>query len=436
MSGRRFAIVGGGYSGALLAGHLLARGAAGVTLIERSGPAGRGVAYGTREDAHLLNVPAARMSAFADRPDDFADWYARHGGAPDGFAPRRLYGAYLEEIVSGLGPRLTVIAGEAVDVVARDGGETVVLADGRRIAADAAVLAVGNFPPAPLAALSEAALPGLYVADPWAGDFAAGLGPGEDVLLIGTGLTAIDAALTLEARGFAGRILALSRRGLKPRAHAPFAASPPPPDDLPAGLSLLLRTVRRDAARIGWRGAVDRLRPVTQVLWAAAPRDVRRRFLRHLRPWWDVHRHRIAPAVATRIAAMEAEGRLRFAAGRILSVIPGHGKARIAWRARGETERREWLAARIVNCTGPEGDIARADDRLMAGLVAAGRIRPDPLGIGIAVDDDLRALGRDGIPADTLLIAGPMTRGALWEIVAVPDLRVQIAALADRLCRA
>jgi uncharacterized NAD(P)/FAD-binding protein YdhS len=426
LSAARVAVVGGGFSGALQALQLAASGVP-ATLIERDGAPGRGVAYGTRLPEHLLNVPAARMSAFPDRPDHFADWFAQHGGAPHDFAPRRLYGAYVEELLAEAGDAAEIVHGEAVDV---EPGERVRLADGRTIDADAVVLAVGNLPPARLRGLSEAELLGIYVADPWAGDFAEGLEDTDGVLLIGTGLTAVDAALTLDAKGFRGRILALSRRGLAPRAHAGMAPVPPLERDLPRSCARLARDVRAEAERIGWRAAVDQLRPVTQTLWAEADMAERRRFLRHLRPWWEVHRHRIAPSIAEKVAAMEAEGRLAFAAGRIISAAHD---GTVEWRPRGSTEAREFKARRIVNCTGPEPDISRAGEPLLDALIARGRIRPDPLRIGIDVDADLRTVGADGTPSETLYAVGPMTRGALWEIVAVPDIRGQVKALAERL---
>jgi uncharacterized NAD(P)/FAD-binding protein YdhS len=424
------AVVGGGFTGALQALQLAEAGVPRVVLVERAGEAGHGVAYGTVRSEHLLNVPAARMSAFPDRPDHFAEWFAAHGGVPEDFAPRWLYGAYVEELLAGAGARVDVVRDEAVDIVRAGKGEIVRLASGRAIEVEAAILAVGNLPPAELRGLSARTLPGIYVADPWAGDFAEGLASDDEVLLIGTGLTAVDVALTLNVMGWRGRILAVSRRGLAPRVHAAMAQVPTLAGTLKPNCVGLLRFVRARAAEIGWRGAIDQLRPVTQLLWAEAPVAERRRFLRHLRPWWDVHRHRIAPSIAERIAAMKAAGRLNFAAGRIVSAAPD---GTVEWRLRGGGEERQLRAARIINCTGPEADIARAGEPLLDALLASGRIRPDPCRIGIDVDAECRTLGGDGAPCGTLRVVGPMTRGALWEIVAVPDIKNQVKVLAERL---
>jgi uncharacterized NAD(P)/FAD-binding protein YdhS len=436
---RHVAIIGGGYSGTLQAINLLRRGAR-VTLIERGKQLARGVAYSTRHADHLLNVRASGMSAFPDEPDHFVRWLSDRsiGGAGD-FAERRVYGMYLEELLASAandaGDRLTLLRDEAVDVVADSNGELVQLSNGGSLSADSAILSIGNLAPdIPRAIHSDLRSSTAYVSDPWAADISAVLEDSDQVLLIGTGLTAIDAALMLDSAGFGGRILALSRRGLVPRPHVDPTVGAGGLGDIPSGkLTSLLRRIRRDAEKIGWRAAVDQLRPVTQALWKEAGTAERRRFLRHLRPYWDVHRHRIAPSIAARIEQMTSEGRLEFAAGKILSTsVKGEG-AELEWRLRGSSLTSRLDTARIVNCTGPQGDIARAEEPLLANLIARGRIRPDPCRIGIDVDLDCRTIDALGAASASLYSIGPMTRGTFWEIVAVPDIRAQVHALAGRI---
>jgi uncharacterized NAD(P)/FAD-binding protein YdhS len=193
-----------------------------------------------------------------------------------------------------------------------------------------------------------------------------------------------------------------------------------------------LRGFRARAAEVGWRSAVHELRSVTQRLWGGATAAERARFLRHLRPWWDVHRHRSAPAVAERSGAVEAEGRLRFAAGRIASVAPDGA---ISWRPRAADHAETLLASRIVNCTGPELDIVRAREPLFDALLGRRLIRPDPNRLGVDVDGESRAVAADGTPSATLFAIGPVTRGAFWESIAVPDIAVQAQAVARTILR-
>jgi uncharacterized NAD(P)/FAD-binding protein YdhS len=410
----RVAIVGAGYSGTIAAVET-ARAAPGaeIVLIEKSGRFAAGAAYGTNSPGHLLNVRACNMSALADEPDHFADWAAGQGHGADDYVPRRDYRRYLAGLLdSAAGVKR--VTGEAVAVEA----EGLALASGERIGCDAAILAGGNF-----ASRLPAACGAGAIHDPWSPDGAAALARaaagGGELLLVGTGLTMVDMAVSLEEAGFAGRILAVSRRGLVPRPHvsppaAPLVREPP---------ARLLELVREVRSRSPWRPSVDGLRPHSIALWRGLSEAEQRRFLRHLRPWWDVHRHRIAPDVAGRIAAMRESGRLEVAAGRIAGV---EGESvTIARRGGGELVRR---FSAMINCTGPEGDIRRVGDPLIRQLLASGRARPDRLGLGLEVDGASRVAGSGPSPA--LYALGPLTKGSFWEIVAVPDIRGQAAGVA------
>ncbi|MEH3120444.1 MAG: FAD/NAD(P)-binding protein [Sphingomonas phyllosphaerae] len=440
---RHVAIVGGGFSGALLAINLLRHDGPRATLIERR-PAqlGRGVAYSAAHEEHLLNVRAGNMSALPDDPDHFVRWLTHNDlGDRTTFVPRRVYGRYLREMleqaVAAHPQRLTLIEDE-VRAIVRDGeGYGATLAGGGTLRADAAVLALGNLPPHTPPGLAPDALPpGCYRGDPWAGDIAEGLREDDIVVLLGSGLTAVDAALLLDSSGFCGRIVALSRRGLAPRRHADLPPQPGLAERPAATLSALLRHVRIRSAAIGWRAAVDELRPVTQMMWGAADAATRARFLRHLRPWWDVHRHRLAPAVADRIDALLAAGRLEVTAGKLIAATADGAHALLDWRPRGGGAVRRLRAARVVNCTGPQGDLLRSAEPLLHDLLARGMIRPDPLRIGLEVDAQSRVVEADGTVAEQFYAIGPMTRGGLWEVVAVPDIRQQNWTLARRLANA
>ncbi len=437
------AIIGAGFSGTLQAINLLRHKGPRATLIERAATPGLGLAYGAAHPSHVLNVRASNMSAFPDQPGHFAQWLAARGVADAGnaFAARVTYGAYLRELldaaVAGSGGRLSVVRGAVTGLEQRADGVLLTMADGTAIGADAAVLAVGNLPPHDPPGLDPAVLhDDLYKGDPWAGDVADGLNDSDTVLVIGTGLTMIDVALMLEARGFGGRIVALSRRGLLPRRHESGAAWERI-DERPATVaSQLVRRVRGRAVEIGWRSAVDELRPFTQPMWANASAAERARFLRHLRPWWDVHRHRLAPQVADRLDAMMARGQLHVVAGKTLGFELGAGGVTLHWRPRGADAAQTMPVRRVVNCTGPLGDLGRTTDPLLVALRDSGAIRPDAAHLGIDVNGAGEVIGADGRANPRILALGPMTRGAFWEIVAVPDIRRQTWDVARRLSNA
>ncbi|SFR75765.1 FAD/NAD(P)-binding protein [Sphingomonas jatrophae] len=436
------AIVGAGFSGTLQAINLLRHDGPRVTLIERRGAFGRGVAYSTPNPAHLLNVRAANMSALPDVPDHFVRWLAARGhGTTGGFATRRDYGDYLAELLRTTQEkapgRLTLLHDSATDVSLRPDRVDLGMDSGATLTADAAVLALGNLPPHHPPGVDGAALPAdLYTADPWSDDLTAGLRVDDTVLILGTGLTMVDAVLTLDSAGFGGRIVALSRRGLMPRAHADSV--PKPLATRPAGHGAdLLATVRARADAIGWRAAVDELRPHTQGMWLAAPVEEQRRFLRHLRPWWDVHRHRLAPAVAERLQTLIDDGRLEIAGGRIAACAARDGGLDVDFVPRGGlTAARHLRVRRLINCTGPQGDVLRTREPLLRLLLASGQIRADPHRLGIDVTANAETIDVNGRANPRLLALGPMTRGAFWEIVAVPDLRRQTWSVARRLSNA
>lgn len=311
-------MIGAGFSGVAVAAHLAQRGNASphIVLIERGERFGLGLAYSTQEDAHLLNVRAGNMSGMAAAPGDFAVWLGQEG-AREAFAQRRHYGAYVEHMLrrAELGARIERMRGEAIACRAQEGRWLVTLADRRIIEADTVLLAIGHRSPAPPPALAD-----LPLVDAWDAAARERLPP-RDVLLLGTGLTMVDVALSLARRSDHGAIYALSRRGLIPRGHldAPPQA-PAEPLELPVELSEAVRVFRREVEGMAargepWQSAIARLRADTPRLWRRLPTQAQRRFLRHLRPWWDVHRHLAPPSVAGKLAALQASGRLRVLAG-------------------------------------------------------------------------------------------------------------------------
>ncbi|WP_420477963.1 FAD/NAD(P)-binding protein [Brevundimonas sp. FT23028] len=424
-------IVGGGFSGAMLAARLAEAGVA-STLIDRSGRFGRGVAYSTTFDGHLLNVRANRMSAVEGQPNDFVDWLAVHApdrADPDGFAPRRLYGAYLEHRLARVDVahpgRITRIVGEAAAI--EEAG--VRLADGRMIAGARAVLATGNPAPSTARRLSGERI----VSDPWRPGALDRIGETDHVLILGTGLTMVDVLLELTAGGWRGVASTLSRRGLTPRAHGDRPDAPVPPTEalLHGAPSQRLREARRLSDQAGWRGVMEGLRPVTAALWRETDPTTRARLLRHLRPWWDVHRHRIAGTAADQLDALRRAGRWTVAAGAVLAIEPAAQAVSLAYRPRGGVGRETLTGSWLIDCTGPTQDPAR--DALTAPLLTSGRARLEALEIGLDLDARGRIRAADGGPDPRLLALGPPARAAFWETTAVPDIRKRIEAMVKTL---
>ena len=457
MAGTTIAVVGAGFSGTLLALHLLrcCPSTTRIRLIERNSQFGRGQAYATGNPSHLLNVPAGRMSAFHNRPTDFLDWLRdlpsedRNGVTPEAgtFVPRRLFGAYVRSLLNvelkrrEPRDRLELVRGDVLRID-RTGHPLLLHLDrDRAIEAHMAVLAIGNFPPEPARVPDPSFYDSLlYRPDPWAADALTGLDAAAPVLLIGTGLTMVDAVVSLLDAGHTGPIHALSRRGLVPHRHGAggHAASSNPHGPLPTTARELTRHLRAEANRLAaaggtWYAAIDDLRPFTHEVWQTMSAAERQRFLRHLRPWWDVHRHRIPSPVADRIDAIRRSGQLRIRAGRVRAFECTGEEVEVAVRPRG-TDRLETLrVARVVNCSGPGADYGRIPDPLVHTLLTEGTVRPDPLRLGLDVTTSCALINRSGAISRRLFAIGPVTKGRFWEMTAVPDIRRQCEVLAQHL---
>jgi len=439
----RVAIVGGGATGVLAAAHLVRRfggAAADVVLIDpgESGSLGRGVAYATDDPRHLLNVRVANMSAFADQPDHLYAWLRKRGGEDDptpfSFISRATYGDYLADLA-----REALAAGRArharatcLDVGERADGVRLDLSTGDSVDADFAILATGHD--------AKLTLAGVPAEQPWSERTLADLGADAPILIVGSGLTMVDMALSLDRRGRHGQITAMSRRGLLPSAHRPTSPRSVSVGEVPldAELSAQLAWLRGLAARFAaegadWRAAVDALRPHTQRLWRMMSVEQRRRFLRQARAYWDIHRHRMAPEIEAALRALMDSGRLEIVAGRIVAArrIDGQITVDILRRRGGAIVTRRF--ARVIDCTGLSESPLHSANPLLRALLKRGAARPDALGIGFDVAEDLGLIGVDGRASRRVKAVGPLARAAFWECIAIPDIRLQCAQLADAL---
>ena len=443
---RVVAVIGAGAAGTLTAARLAREaGTRGqgvdLLLVDPSPQTGRGVAYGADHPQHRLNVPAGRISALPEHPDDFVRWLRENRDPqahPYDFATRQDYGSYLASV---LADALVASRGEAhlervherATGVARQGNRVRLRTGALGVRwVDAVVLATGDGPPAARWAPPALARSRRFVANPWAPGALARVPADVDVLLVGTGLTMVDVAVALDRPG---RVLhAVSRNGLLPQPHSPrppTAASPPP--ELPDGeltaaqLDAAVRAHVDEAVRLhgDWRPAVDSLRPITQDLWRRLPDAERATFVASYQRSWDVVRHRMAPAAADALQELRDAGRLQVRAGQVVDVAECHGGLD-ATLDDGQVRH----VGAVVNCTGPSADVQASSDPLLLDLLSTGASRPGPLGMGLATDSEGRVLAADGTPQPWLWTLGAPRRGDLWESVAMPEIRVQARAVA------
>jgi uncharacterized NAD(P)/FAD-binding protein YdhS len=456
---QRVAIVGGGAAGALAAVHLLRepreRGASlEIDLIDRIGSFGSGVAYGTQDPLHLLNVPAVRMGGVAGHPEHFHEWLAARGEpvAEEAFLPRGVYATYVRDLLAGAereatDARLVRRGGEVVSIAEQLGIAgaplELTLADGARIGADRVILALG-----PLGAGDPIDVPdalkasGVYVPDPWAAGALEEACRARSVLIVGTGLSMVDVALTLGAEEGGPGIRAVSRHGLVPRRHRRTLTNVRrfhvPTEG--GGLEPILASIFAQICRVSqqgddWRDVIDSMRPLTPGLWKALRTEEKQRFLKDYQRLWDVHRFRMAPDVADRFDALQSSGRLHAGASSIVSLEPYRGRARASLRIPGSHEVEIVEVDRVINCSGAGCDLRRQAPPVLAGLLAAGRARPDELGLGLDVDEGGALLDAEGLPSDRIFAIGSLRKGVEWEAIGITEIRDHSGAVARQIVR-
>lgn len=431
----RVAIAGGGASGALVAANLLRLGDSSleVVVVEPRTELGQGVAYSTTEPWHRLNVPVAGMSGIADDPDHFQRW----SGAPaEAFLSRLDYGRYLGEVladaVASSPARLRHVR-STVERVRGDGqGVRVTLAAGEEVSADALVLATGVELPPRLTYLEPLLGDPRVILDPWAPGALDAVRDGETVAIIGSSLTAIDVTGSILLTRPRATVVALSRHGNLPLPHEdPWRPKLPEPvftvDEFHSFDSPFQRAVERVRSYgDDWPRAVDSLRPITQALWQSFDQPMRREFLTNYRNLWDTHRHRVAPSVARDLERWTGEGRFVVKAAAISGIDSvGSGLRVVAPDSRFDVDR-------IVVAVGPDPDATASP--LLGSAIRDGLLRPGLEGIAIDVDPVtgrvLDALGEPRLPAYAI---GALRKGALWETLAMPEIRVQAADVASRI---
>ena len=450
----RIVIVGGGFSGAVLAWHLhrTAPHRHEIIVIEPRGEIGRGLAYDSSDPAHRINVPALKMNLDFDEEGHFEQWLIASGyPARDPqsviadvhlFPTRKAFGDYVNAHIQQLGDAVTHKQAKVRAVIPHQSGHRIICDDGEDIHADAVVLAVCHTPPDVPSSLTALRNDPSFITNPWQPEALQGIAPDARVLIVGTGLTMADIIASLDRQGHRGHITAISRRGLRSQTHAAQFGDPAGDfvsNPLRTTLSLL-RHIRRaiaEAASDGqsWHPVLDQLRLQGFNIWRALPLNERARLIRHLRPFWDTYRFRIAPQVNDVIVRRIAESTLTIQAASVRASKQQGAALSVELRARRSPAWEPALFDAVVLATGPAHGTVFSGNPLLGQMRADGLARPDPLGLGIDVDVQGRAIGKDGRAADTLFVAGPLARGTFGELMGAPDLARHARNIAETLAR-
>lgn len=447
---KRITIIGGGASGTLLAVNLLKNADVAefeLNLVERRSKIGRGVAFGTTRDSHLLNVPAGRMGAFPDDIEHFHKWLSENGHSFDShdFVPRVKYGEYLRDVFTKAtaeipaNVRLNLIDDEAVDMAVNGDSAQIMLGSGEILPSTHVILAFGNFkPPHPSVGDMSFTSSDKYFQDPWSSALYDSLDPEDSIFIVGTGLSMIDVALHLHNHGHRGKISAISTRGLLPAVHKLGFTYPSFADELMKTdrITDILKIVRRhmksaDTNGSNWRAVIDSLRPATQKIWLDLPMAEKRYFKQHLSRYWNVARHRVPAEAAAVLDEMQSMGTLEILKGRLNGIQLNEGTFNIKFSTLGEEHNVN--ADVLVNCIGSEANFSRIDSQFVKNLIARRHIRPDELAMGIDATPDGRVIDKNDAPSNVVFTLGTALKGILWESTAIPEIRSQARDLALKL---
>jgi uncharacterized NAD(P)/FAD-binding protein YdhS len=448
------AIIGGGFSGGTAAWNL-ARGGQDMRILvfEPRAVLGAGLAYDTTDPVHRINVPASRMSIDPDQPDDFANWLAETRYADTDadslttggtlFPRRKAFGEY---VAARIAPfvregRIEHVRARIINLSQQENGWLLTAENGAVYQADRVAIATTH--PAPTAPRSLAAmLEGhpRFVADATLPGALDTIRASDSVLVVGNGLTSADVIASLVNRGHKGGITSVSRRGLRSRGHA--SAPLEPHGDFVSrpirSARLLTRRVREaivqaDLFGVSWHAVIDAARGQGREIWSNLPVSERIRLVRHLRPFWDVHRFRIAPQVEAAIDGATARGQLETLAGSVAAVSYHAGRIRAALKrahAAG-TMIRDFDA--VVVTTGPAHNAVIDSQDYLADLAARGLAVIDPTHLGLWCDEHSRLLDREGWPVSGLYIAGPLARGTFGELMGLPQVSEHAALVAAEI---
>jgi uncharacterized NAD(P)/FAD-binding protein YdhS len=419
-------IIGAGFSGTLTAVNLLSSDSdTKVYLVERRGVFGPGLAYSPPSDRFKLNVRAHAMGALCDNPEGFFEWLQRENlpASRNDFVSRRWYGRYLQSLLENASDeRLIRVADEVVDIT-RDASSkrySVVCASHKVIEADACVVAIGNLMRTSLDDAQQ-----NIASDPFSRETYVGVREKHSIAILGSGLTAVDAILHAEDEGFLGHYAVISRRGRLPLPHEDVTTIDkvvlPASWEKCGSVAKILAMVREHAKPRGTsQPVIDAMRPKIQEMWKHLSLKERRRFLRHVKAYWEVHRHRIPVEHAQRIQSLQASGRLHIISASIEGVAGSDGQVRVELRSRSGRESRVFDVA--ILCIGPEGDVEKSRDILSKRLIQRGYVKRGALRLGVESTEER--------PRQGFFFVGPLQREELWEITAVRELREEAQRVA------
>ena len=448
----KIAIVGAGFSGTALTAHLQqgANRPIDVYLFEKTGDFGRGAAYRTPYYFHLLNVPVEEMSALEGAPKHFLTWLnsyltttyqtrimSHQQPLAEQYVPRFLYGHYLQSLLKEIQAhtskiRLHLEAAEVIALHPQNNRILLSLQDGRQIDVDKVVLALGNHAPPSLPFPIPSTINAIH--NGWHYNAVEWIPPDEAVLILGTGLSMVDTVLSLYHQQHRGKIYAVSRRGLLPLPHAQKKISAITLKVGPCSLRHLLKSIRHLCTSLqitngDWRSVIASLRTSSSLRWTQGSLEDKQRFLRHLLPYWNIHRHRVPNQISALLRKLLAKTQLQLIAGRLIGLENSNALIKVRSTQQIQTVSIKW----IINCMGPSTQWTATQTPLIHFLLTHNLAKLDALKLGLSTDASGAIKNSLDQPSSLIYALGPLRKGSLFESSAVPEIRQQCFNLAHTL---
>ncbi len=448
------AIVGGGAAGLILLANIFEKATypVAVVMINAGYPTGKGIAYSTNNNNHLLNVRVSRMSAFTNDANHFTKWilskpeYGNYhsDNLAERFVPRKMYGEYLGDLFQSIlnsdnkNVSFSLVDDEVVDLKKQGDSFEVLLKNSPVFISKKVVLCTGNQPPISLPGISSIQSEKVFI-NPWDNKAVENIDHEKPVFIVGAGLTMVDTVVSLLDQGFKNKIIVVSKHGAIPMAHPVVRVSVPHPEKAPASdiheiYSDLKSRIRSAIDHTEWHEPVlEAVRPFTQKIWQELSIEQKNRFLRHINHRWSKLRHRLPHEMFDFIQSLIDSKQIELYAGKLLNVQENTNDLTIRFFDKSTETDITVNAQRIINCIGPEGDFDKVNNPLLRNMLSHGLISKDPLSLGFNATGDGRIIDKSGNVQDNLLTIGSGLRGILWESTAIPEIRLQAHEMANKV---
>ncbi len=432
-------IIGDGFAAAAMVTHLLRVGVAPSSiLVIGPGELGKGNAYGCDSPFFRLNVREDLPIIFSDDPLHFSRWAQEYVNDPHAktdagyFYRRQDFGRYVAGLIKQESPlsQPEHIKARVLSISGTDGAWCLSLDDHSVLSAQQLIIAAGNPPPTWPCEVSipkTTVLPSRLIENPWTGSVLQTIHPQENVILLGGGLTALDVISTLVERNHLGMIHVISPRAVFPPPQANWQRKSQPswPQNLtPAKLVRFMRNYLPSAPTTSpeWQSAWEELRPNLNTIWQQFSPYQKRSLFKRLGWLWNLYRFRASPQTIVAYERLRSNKQIQFVLGRAKEIEDSETNVR-ALLANGL----EVQGDRMINCTGV------ASDPLLRRLNEDRLAIPDPLGHGIAVDENFRVLHALGESWNTLWMIGPATMGSVGDVIAASAIAKQAEQLATQI---